>query len=81
MASDRRFDAAPESAYAEAWALSFYLSETQPQAYARLLQRAAQRDVMSAYDAQSRVRDFAAEVESDWTMLAARIDRFLQELP
>lgn len=81
VASDRSFDAAPVSAYAEAWALSFYLSETQPQAYARLLQRAAQRDVMSAYDATARVRDFAAEVESDWTMLAARIDRFLAELP
>jgi len=81
VASDQGFQTDAQAAYAEAWALSFYLSERRPHNYARLLRRAADREAFATYKSAQRVNDFTAEMGSDWTMLDARIQSFIAELP
>ena len=52
------FKAIQPGAYAEAWALSFYLSETQPRLYAAYLAKTAERPLFGDYPAAERVADF-----------------------
>jgi len=80
VASDRIFQTAPALAYAEAWAFTFYLTETQAQRYVEYLVRTAQRPPFVSYSASERVADFAAVFGSDWRMLEARFLRFMKEL-
>jgi hypothetical protein len=49
LSSDRMFQSDTAGAYALAWALSFYLSETQPRLYAAYLAKTAERPMLSDY--------------------------------
>jgi hypothetical protein len=80
VASDRIFSADPDGAYAEAWALSFFLLETMPKQYLELLSRAANRPTFSDYAGPQRLQDFTQIFGSDLTMLEARLQRFLAGL-
>ena len=80
VASDRPFQAAPGAAYAEAWALTFYLMETQPARYAEYLARTAARPSLERYTAAQRTADFTAVFGDNWRMLEARLLRFMDEL-
>lgn len=80
VASDRMFRADPARAYAQAWALTFYLVETQPGRYAEYLGRTAARPAFERYPAEQRTADFAAVFGDDWSMLEARLLRFAEEL-
>jgi hypothetical protein len=77
IASDRRFRTDPVEAYAEAWALSFYLIETQPREYARYLSLTAGHPPFTQYTPAQRVSDFQSVFGSDWRMLQARFLRFM----
>ncbi len=77
VASDQLFRVSPGAAYAEAWALTFYLLETQPRKYADYLKRTVQRPPFMDYTAAERVADFTAVFGSDWRMLEARFLRFM----
>ena len=77
VSSDRAFSADPEGAYAEAWALSFYLMETSPRKYAEYLAKTAVRPAFGVYSAPQRLSDFTSVFGSDLTMLDARMQRFL----
>ena len=77
VASDEIFHSDPQTAYAEAWALSFYLVETQPRQYAQYLKRTAARLPFRQYTAAERTADFAAVFGGDWRMLEARFLRFM----
>ncbi|MBN2476117.1 MAG: DUF1570 domain-containing protein [Pirellulales bacterium] len=81
VASDEAFRTDTAAAYAEAWALSFYLVETQPRKYTHYLARTADRPAFSRYTAAERVADFVAVFGDDWQMLEARFLRFVEDLP
>jgi hypothetical protein len=80
-ASDLRFDADPMSAYAEAWMLSFYLCETRPQEYSKYLARTAAREAFSKYSPLERMTDFTTIFGKDFELLAAQLNRFVEDLP
>jgi hypothetical protein len=80
VAADRLFRAAPAAAYAEAWALTFYLVETQPARYAEYLARTARRPAFERYSSKQRTADFTSVFGDDWRMLEARLLRFIDEL-
>jgi hypothetical protein len=77
IASDRLFRTEPAAAYAEAWALSFYLSETRPREYARYLALTAENPPFTKCTAEQRTADFESVFGSDWRMLDARFLRFM----
>jgi len=81
IASDRLFQTQPAVAYAEAWALTFYLVETQRGKYAEYLARTAERPPFQPYTAAERTADFVAVFGDDWRMLEARLVRFAEGLP
>jgi hypothetical protein len=78
IARDRLFQAAPGTAYAESWGLTFYLTETQPGKYAEYLQRTARRPAFSEYTPSQRLADFSSVFGDDWLMLRAQMLRFLK---
>lgn len=80
IASDGLFRTRPAAAYAEAWALTFYLAETQPRRYADYLARTAHRPPFESYTTQERTADFTAVFGKDWRMLEARFLRFMEEV-
>jgi hypothetical protein len=81
VASDDLFRANPMAAYAESWAFSFFLVETEPQKYLECLKRTASRPPFQEYTAGERTADFTAIFGSDWRMLEARFLRFMAEVP
>ncbi|HZZ73727.1 MAG TPA: DUF1570 domain-containing protein [Pirellulales bacterium] len=80
ITSDQRFKSDPQSAYAEAWAFTFFLVETQPRDYAQFLQKTAQRPPFRDYSDRDRYADFVSVFGSDFRMLDARFARFIKEL-
>lgn len=80
IASDRRFRTDPAAAYAEAWAFTFYLVETQPRRYASYLGRTARRPPFTRYTPAQRTGDFVSVFGDDWPMLQARFLRFMAGL-
>ncbi len=81
IATDDLFAAQPAAAYAAAWALCFYLTETQADRFARYLARTAARPALADYPPQQRTADFTAVFGEGWPMLEARLRRFVAELP
>jgi len=81
VASDRPFVTDVAAAYANAWSLSFFLSETEPRKYGRYLARMAQRPAFAEYTGPERLRDFAEVFGSDLAMIDARLARFVAQLP
>lgn len=55
---DRLFETNPEMAYALAWGLTFYVTETGHADYIRLLRLAASKRDFQAYSSAERLRDF-----------------------
>lgn len=80
VAKDDLFRMAPGAAYAEAWAFTFYLVETQPGKYADYLARTAKRAPFVDYPAAERMADFTAVFGADWRMLEAQFLRFMAGL-
>jgi hypothetical protein len=81
VAGERRFDDDALSAYAESWALTFYLCETRPQQYCAYLARVAAREPFTEYSSLERMGDFTGSFGSDLKLLAAQLQRFVDELP
>ncbi len=80
LTSDEAFRSDPDGAYAEAWALSFYLCETQPRLYAAYLAKTAERPIFSDYTAVERVADFQAVFGSDLKLIEARFLRYMEDV-
>jgi hypothetical protein len=80
VASDKPFERDAIAAYAESWALSFYLAETQPRAYADYLKKTAARGTFVPYTAPERLADFTSTFGDNWQMLDARVARFIDGL-
>lgn len=80
LTTDDAFRTDPDGAYAEAWALSFYLCESQPKLYAAYLAKTAQRPAFSDYFAGERMADFQAIFGSDLKMFETKFLRFMQDV-
>jgi hypothetical protein len=79
LTSDEAFRTDPDGAYAEGWALSFYLCETQPRLYSAYLEKTAARAAFSKYTAAQRMADFQAIFGSDLKLFEAKYLRYMQE--
>ena len=80
VSSDRSFQADVDGAYCEAWALSFFLSETEPKKYSEYLMKTAAIKPFSDYRSPQRLKDFTDIFGSDLAMLDARLQRFIAGL-
>ena len=80
IASDRSFGHRPSAAYATAWALTFYLTETQPDRYEAYLARSVDHPPFQPYTPAQRVADFTAVFGDDWAMLDAQLGRFFRRV-
>ncbi len=80
ISSDKMFKVDATSAYAEAWALTFFLMETRPRQYAKYLKQTTARKPFSEYSAAQRMSDFTAIFGDNWPMFQARFLRFMAQL-
>lgn len=80
VASDRPFLTNPDAAYAEAWALSFFLCESEPKKYFQYLAKTTAPPPFSDYRSPQRLKDFTDSFGSDLAMLDARLKRFVAGL-
>jgi hypothetical protein len=78
VASDQLFASNPGAAYAEAWAVVFFLIETDSSKLSLYLHRTASRPPFEPYPAAERTADFTAVFGNDWRMLEARFLRFIE---
>lgn len=80
VAGDELFFRSPWAAYCEAWALTFYLVESEPRKYARYLALTAGCPAMVTATAEERLSEFESVFGRDWRMLESRLLRFVGEL-
>ncbi|MCU0876938.1 MAG: DUF1570 domain-containing protein [Pirellulaceae bacterium] len=80
ITSDRYFQASSSLAYPEAWALSFFLSETEPRKYAQYLAKTAAIPAFGRRSGPERMADFTTVFGTDLAMLDARLQRFVAGL-
>ena len=80
VGSDRIFQYDSDAAYAEAWALSFYLAEREPRKYVQYLQTLAARQPLSDYPSTRRLQDFRQVFGNDLPMLEVHMLRFVETL-
>lgn len=73
-------DALVTRAYAVSWAMMFYLSERQPQAFAEILNHTATRRPFVRYERLERLADFERIVGIDPLEFSRRLSRYLQSL-
>lgn len=79
IVSDRLFQSDVDRAYAEAWALSFFLVETRPKKYSELLARTAARPAFARYDAAQRLADFNTIFGNNIRHLEAKFLAFMAQ--
>lgn len=77
LSHDRMFEHDMDGAYAQAWALTFYLAETQPQRYIQYLERIAARPANAPVD---RVREFTAVFGDNLPVLEQQFLNFITSL-
>lgn len=77
---DALFRSATFDAYAEAWALTFYLVETRPAPYARYLKHISQRDPLKKYTAEAREQDFKNAFRTNLQALEVDYLKFMNQL-
>ncbi len=80
IATDRPFKKDPHGAYAESWALSYYLCETQPRLYSAYLARTAARPAFEPYTPQQRVSDFTSHFGEDLKLVETQFLRYMQRV-
>ena len=80
VTTDRRFDVAPLDAYSEAWALTFFLSETRGSQYAAYLRSQAARTELHEPTENERLAAFRGAFGRDLGKLEVRWLRWMEEL-
>jgi hypothetical protein len=80
LSSDESFRGDVAGAYAEAWALSFYLCETQPRLYAAYLAKTAARPPLSDYPAAERMADFQEIFGNEMRMFETKFLRYMADV-
>ncbi|HWA98049.1 MAG TPA: DUF1570 domain-containing protein [Pirellulales bacterium] len=79
LAGDKLFERDVDRAYAQAWALTFYLCETQPYRYSDYLKLVYRRAAFDQYQSTQRLKDFAS-VFGDVPLLESHFRRYMDEL-
>ena len=77
--SDAAFRASPIVAYAESWALTFYLIETRPHQYANYLKRVSSNRPFQEAGQMVREVDFTSTFGGDWPMFVSRFQSFMSD--
>jgi hypothetical protein len=77
---DRSFDSDISNAYAQAWALSFWLIETRPREYAGFLKKMANPEISKSLTAERRVKLFQEAFGSNLRMLDVEMLRWYERL-
>lgn len=80
ITSNDMFKRDPQTAYALAWGLTFYLAERMSGQYGNYTQRMARLGKLRTYAAAERSRDFSRAFEGDISMIATQMQRFYQGL-
>lgn len=80
IATDRIFDVQPTMAYCEAWALTFFLVETEPKKYAMYLQNTTSKTRSLAPTPQDRLEEFVDVFGGNLTLLESHYLAFLDRL-
>jgi len=80
VSSDRIFDTDADGGYAEAWALTFFLSETDPRHYIEYLRKTAAHPNFSQRRGPERLTDFTSVFGPNLKLLEAKMLRFMNEL-
>lgn len=80
ISSDRLFESDPSTAYAEAWAFSFYLGEKVQRKYAEYLALTAKKPIFRDYPAAERLKDFTSVFGSDLRLIETQYLRYMDEL-
>lgn len=80
ISSDRPFQQDVEGAYAESWALTLYLVETQPQQYCQFLKKVAATPDFRTYSGGQRLADFRDVFRRDLKLLDAQFLRYMSRL-
>ena len=78
--SDGLFKKATLDAYSQAWALTFFLSETRPAEFSRYLKQVASRNPLEKYDGDARVNDFRDAFGKDLDFLEDGMLRYFGKL-
>ncbi len=78
VASDKLFRSNPGISYAEAWAMTFYLVETQPRRFAKYLKKTLDHQPFTKCTTKQRVKDFTSVFGKDWRMFDAQFMRFMK---
>ena len=79
VASDDLYASATLDAYAEGWALTFFLAETRHGSYGRYLKTLVNRNPLYVYDDKERVADFRKSF-GDLKSLETEYVRFFENL-
>ncbi len=77
ISSDELFQRDARQAYAQAWALTYWLVETRPRLYAEYLARTAAYPPGKIYSSAARIADFTAIFGDNFAMHEARFERFM----
>lgn len=80
IGSDVKFQSATLDAYAQAWALTFYLLETRSSQFAKYLKRLSERDPLKSVSGKDRIADFQAEFGKDLDWLDVEMERYFTRL-
>jgi hypothetical protein len=80
VSSDRVFHADPDGAYSEAWALTFYLSESDPRRYLEYLKKTAAQPNFTEHRSPERLVDFTAVFGTNLKLVEAKMLRFMNDL-
>jgi hypothetical protein len=80
IASDRIFGQRTNIAYAEAWAMTFFLAETQPKQYAEYLQRTTSRRRSLNPSAKERLKEFTDVFGPDLRLLESHYKSYIDRL-
>ena len=80
VANDWLFRTNTAAAYGESWALSFFLSETRPQAWAQYLRRTGNVQRAATTTPQQRLDEFIQAFGPDLKMLESEFLRFMRDL-
>ena len=73
--ANRSFNLDVQGAYAEAWACTWYLSETEPKKYFDYLKRTAATKSFEPYNGPQRLKDFTDTFGSNFELLNAKLLR------
>ncbi len=77
---DKSFSTQMGNAYAQAWALSFWLIETRPREYAKFLQKMASPEVTRQLTPESRVKLFTEAFGDNLILLDAEMLRYFARI-